>query len=189
MDNEAKALQKSMTETWEKQKGTLCDEFRFQKELEGQALQQRLAETLSQQKTSLYSEFLQERNRMTSDNAQLQSHLEQMRSMMTEVQKEATGLRTQVASQASRIPLPASPITWGDPCFADSTHPALVPPGPRCAAPVLPNTTGSSGTMVAVGDHGGDPPRRRPDNLRGPYDAPETHPQRPAQRPDNGQSP
>ena len=72
MDNEAKALQKSMTETWEKQKGTLCDEFRFRQEREGQALQQRLAETLNQQKTSLYSEFLQERNRMTSDNAQLQ---------------------------------------------------------------------------------------------------------------------
>ncbi len=43
--------------------------------------------------------------------------------------------------------------------------------------------------MVAVGDHGGDPPRRWPDDLRGPYDAPETHPQRPARRPDNGHSP
>ena len=50
MDNEVKALQKNMTETLEKQQGTLCDEFRFQKEREGQALQQRLAETLNQQK-------------------------------------------------------------------------------------------------------------------------------------------
>ena len=31
-DNEVKAQHKSMMETWEKQKGTLCDEFRFQKE-------------------------------------------------------------------------------------------------------------------------------------------------------------
>ena len=30
--------------------------------------------------------------------------------------------------------------------------------------------------MVAVGDHGGDPPRRWPDDLRGPYDAHEARP-------------
>ena len=36
----------------------------------------------------------------------------------------------------------------------------------------------------------GRPWRRTwPDDLRGPYDAPETHPQRPARRPDNGHSP
>ena len=90
-------------ELLERQKVTMYDEFRSQKEREQQALDQRLAENLDQQKTSLYSEFLQERNRMTSDNAQLQSHLEQMRSMMNGAQKEVTGLRTQVASQASRI--------------------------------------------------------------------------------------
>ena len=100
MDHEVKSLQRSMTETLEKQKGTLFDEFRTQKEQEDQALQQRLAETLKQQRTSLFSEFHEERNRMTSDNAQLQSHLEQMRAMMAEVQKQVTGFRTQVASQA-----------------------------------------------------------------------------------------
>jgi hypothetical protein len=59
LDNEVKTFQKSMTEAWERQKVTLYDEFRSQKEGEQQALHQRLAETLDQQKTSLFSKFLQ----------------------------------------------------------------------------------------------------------------------------------
>jgi hypothetical protein len=39
LDNEANAFQKSMTEAWERQKVTLYDEFRSQKEREQQALQ------------------------------------------------------------------------------------------------------------------------------------------------------
>ncbi len=104
MDHEVKALQRNMIETLGKQKTTLFAEFRTPKEQEYQVLQQRLAEILKQQKTSLFCEFHEERNRMTSDNAQLQSYLAQMRAMMAEVQKEVTGLRTQVASQARGDP-------------------------------------------------------------------------------------
>ena len=76
----------------ERQKAVLLDEFRVQKERDDHALQQKFAETMNLQRHSMVSEFQEERGRMVSDNAQLQSHLDQMRAMMAEVQ-QVTGRR------------------------------------------------------------------------------------------------
>jgi hypothetical protein len=99
-DHDAQTLQRSMVEALERQKISLFDESRMQQDREFQVLQQNMAEALDQQKSSLFSEFRERENHMAADNAQLQSHLEKMRSMMFEVQKEITGRRAQVVSQA-----------------------------------------------------------------------------------------